>query len=152
MEMYDWMAQDTTPLHTALTEVWTRWDQEGIRLANDVATKAGELMDVSVALQPANPARERIRKWAAGERWTPEMLAEHQRALVKLAHARKRLADYARAKLGKKAVDLFAQVPDEPGQPEDQAAIAAQPQGGAPALPASDPAAVSANGQDQAGG
>jgi hypothetical protein len=45
-----------------------------------------------------------------GERWTPEMIAENDRAMKDLAHARKQLANHARAKLGLPAADLFAQV------------------------------------------
>jgi len=37
MELHDWQAPDLVPLNAALNEVWTRWDQERIRLANDLA-------------------------------------------------------------------------------------------------------------------
>jgi hypothetical protein len=110
MEFHDWLARDMVPLSAALDQLWTQWDQEGVRLANDVVSKGMDLVGASTATQPARSARERMRKWAAGERWTPEMIAENQRAMKDLAHARKRLADYARAKLGLPAVDLFAQV------------------------------------------
>jgi hypothetical protein len=33
MEFHDWMARDVMPMHAALDEIWTRWDQEGVRLA-----------------------------------------------------------------------------------------------------------------------
>lgn len=116
MELHDWLAQDLTPLNTALADIWTRWDQEGVRLANDVVSKSMDLMGASLARQPASTTRERLRRWAAGERWTPEMLADHDKALKKLAYARKELADHARGNLGLGPVDLFAQVPDEDAQ------------------------------------
>jgi hypothetical protein len=70
-----------------------------------------------------------------GERWTSEMIAENERAMKELAHARKRLADYARAKLGLPAVDLFAQVEAA----EDQVAVSSPPSAsGEPALGSQD--------------
>ena len=105
--LHDWLAQDLTPLNTALADIWTRWDQEGVRLANDVVSKSMDLMGASLARQPASTTRERLRRWAAGERWTPEMLADHDKALKKLAYARKELADHARGNLGLGPVDLL---------------------------------------------
>jgi hypothetical protein len=43
--------------------------------------------------QSASKSRERVRKWAVGERWTPEMRDAQQAAIRELAHARKRFAD-----------------------------------------------------------
>jgi len=43
LELHDWLAQDVVPLNAALGEIWTRWDQAGVRLANDVV---GKCMDV----------------------------------------------------------------------------------------------------------
>ena len=120
MELHDWMAQDIMPMHAALDEVWTRWDQEGVRLANDVVGKCMDLLGTSTATQPARNSRERVRKWAAGERWTPEMRDAQQATIRELAHARKRFADYARARLGLPEVDLFAQV-RQPGEQETSA-------------------------------
>jgi hypothetical protein len=117
LELHDWMAQSLAPLNVALVEVWTRCDQEGVRLANDVVGKCMDLVGASTALQPARSARDRMVKWAVGERWTPEMRDEIQRALVELAHARKRFADFARSTLGRGPADLFAQV-DSPAGPE----------------------------------
>ena len=131
LELHDWIAQDGVPLNAALNEIWMRWDQEGIRLANDVVGKCLDFMDASTALQPARSGRERVRSWAMGERWTPGMIAENERAMKELAQARKRLADYARAKLGLPAVDLFAQVEAS----EDQEAVSGvPPTAGEPAL------------------
>jgi hypothetical protein len=117
MEFHDWMAQDLVPMHAALDEIWTRWDQDGVRLANDIVGKCMDLLGTSTATQPARTGRERIRKWVVGERWTTEMRDAHQAAIEELAHARKRFADYARVQLGLSAVDLFAQV----GQPGEHA-------------------------------
>lgn len=116
MEFHDWLAKDTMPLSAALDQIWARWDQEGVRLANDVVGKCMDLVGASTATQPVRSGWERVRKWAVGERWTPEMLAAHERAMKDLAHARKRLADYARTKLGLEAVDLFAQA-EQPAEP-----------------------------------
>ena len=52
MEFHDWMAQDVAPMHAALDEIWTRWDQDGVRLANDVAGKCMDLLGISTASQP----------------------------------------------------------------------------------------------------
>ena len=55
LEVHDWMAQgEVIPLNSALAELWTRDDQEGIRLANDVVNKCAELLGVSTARQPAS--------------------------------------------------------------------------------------------------
>jgi len=129
MEFHDWLAEDIMPLQAALNRIWTRWDQEGIRLANDVVTKSMDLLGVSTALQPTRSGGERLRKWAVGERWTPEMLAAHDRAMKDLAHARKQLADYARRKLRLPDVDLFAQVqPAEETHPARGMAPLSQPE------------------------
>lgn len=110
LEVHDWMAQDWAPLNTALSDLWTRCDQEGMRLANDVVGRCGDLLRISVALQPARTRTERVQRWAAGERWTPELLADFQYAVKEHAQARKRFANYARAKLGQQSTDLlFAQ-------------------------------------------
>ncbi len=131
MALHDWIAQDIVPLNAALDEIWTRWDQGGVRLANDVVGKCMDLMGASTATQPASTSRERVRKWAVGERWTPEMRDAHQTAMKELAHARKRLADYARTHLALPAVDLFAQV-DEPAE-QDGAALVSQDRASTPA-------------------
>lgn len=109
LELHDWMAQDLAPLITALSEIWTRCDQEGIRLANDVVNKCMDLLAASTTL-PAGSRSQRIRTWAVGVRWTPQTLAAYDRALKDLTAARKRFGEYARGKLGRDAVDLFAQV------------------------------------------
>jgi hypothetical protein len=105
-EMHDWMAQDWTPLNVALSAIWIRWDQEGVRLANDLVGKCADLFEVSLADQPARKGWERLRWWSAGRRWTPEWLADYQHAVRELDESRKRLADYARGKLGQESVDL----------------------------------------------
>jgi hypothetical protein len=58
LEIYDWQAPDLVPLNAALNEVWTRWDQEGIRLANDLVNKCMDLLAASVALAPAKTAAQ----------------------------------------------------------------------------------------------
>ena len=61
IELYDWQAPDLVPLNAALNEVWTRWDQEGIRLANDLVNKCLDLLGASVALAPASSIRQLLR-------------------------------------------------------------------------------------------
>jgi hypothetical protein len=110
MEFHDWMAQDLTPMQAALSQLWTLWsDQQGIALANDVVSKASDLLGAQ-AITPATSGKERARRFVFGERWTEEAIAESQRALDALAQARKKLAEHARLKLGRKAANLFAQV------------------------------------------
>lgn len=117
LEVHDWIAQEVIPLNTAVAELWTRDDQEGIRLANEVVNKCTELLGVSTARQPANDRLGRVRRLLAGERWTPEMIAENDRAVHELALARKRFADHARARLGLDAVELFT-LPEAEEKPE----------------------------------
>jgi hypothetical protein len=62
LELYDWQAPDLVPLNAALNELWTRWDQEGIRRANDLVNKCADLLGASVALTPASTLRQRLRK------------------------------------------------------------------------------------------
>jgi hypothetical protein len=50
---------------------------------------------------------ERVKRLIVGERWTDEQRADSQKALAKLAAARKSLAEHARRTLGKKHVELF---------------------------------------------
>jgi len=123
LELHDWQAQDLTPMNAALSEIWTRWDQEGIRLANDLVNTCMDLSDASVALAPASSVAQRLSRQVIGERGTPEMEEAYDRAVKAMAHARKRLAGYARSTLKLDAVDLFAQV--EP--PDDQSAVTTTP-------------------------
>lgn len=106
LELHDWMVQDLASLNAALSEIWTRDDQEGVRLANDVVQKCANLMGASTARQTAD-GWERLRVWAAGERWTPEMTKAYDDAMRELVHARKRYADHVRTRFGLDAVELF---------------------------------------------
>ena len=107
LELHDWMAQDLAPLNAALSDIWTRDNEEGVRLANEVVSKCMDLLGASTARQQVNGSLERMRRWAMGEKWTPEMLAEYNRAIGELAEARKRFAEHARARFGLDAVGLF---------------------------------------------
>lgn len=110
LELHDWIAQDWAPLNAALSELWTRSDQEGVRHANDLVAKCADLLRISVTALPAQTRRERVQRWATGYRWTPEMLDDYEHAVEDLAQSRKRFADYARGKLGQESVDFpFAQ-------------------------------------------
>jgi hypothetical protein len=84
LELHDWMAQDVAPLNEALTEIWTRDNQAGVRLANDVVSKCMDLLGASTTIQGPSTSRERLRRWAVGVRWTPEMVAENDRAMIEL--------------------------------------------------------------------
>ena len=114
MELHDWMARDVVPMYAALDEIGTRWDQDGVRLANDVVGKCMDLRGTSTASQKKQRACPQV---DSGERWTPEMRDAQQAAIRELAHARKRFADYARAWLGLPEVDLFSQV-EQPDKQE----------------------------------
>src|SRR4051812_47603443 len=107
-ELYDWQAQDWDPMNEAWAAVWTRADAEGVRLANAVVAAAADLIGVSTARQPVDTTLERVRRWALGDRWTEEMLTEHQRSIELLARSRKELAEHARNVLGSQPADLFA--------------------------------------------
>ncbi|HET9081114.1 MAG TPA: hypothetical protein VFO01_11460 [Trebonia sp.] len=106
LELHDWMARDLAPLNAALSEIWTRDNQEGVRLANDVVNKCAVLLSASTARQQAD-GWKRARVWAAGEQWTPEMTKAYDSAMRELARARKDYADHARARFGLDAVELF---------------------------------------------
>lgn len=115
LELHDWMAQDLAPLNAAWSVIWARGDQEMVRLGNDLLSKCSDLVGVSTAMQPADSPRARLRRWAIGQRWTPEMQADLQSALKEMAHARKRLAEHARGKLGQPHVNLFGHGDDDDG-------------------------------------
>lgn len=108
LELHDWVAEDFSPLNEACGQIWTRGDQEMVRLANAVVLCCADLLGVSTARQQAVSAAERLRVWVLGERWTPDMVAEHQASVEALAEARKGLADCARRAFGRDVVDLFA--------------------------------------------
>jgi hypothetical protein len=80
-ELHDWLAQDFAPLNDALSEIWTRGDQDCVRLANEVVDKCGDVIGAGGALEPARSLRDRVRKYVIGERWTPEMLADYEKNL-----------------------------------------------------------------------
>jgi hypothetical protein len=127
-ELHDWMARDLAPLNEALTEIWTRDNQEGVRLANDVVNKCMDLLGASTTAQKPANGWERLRKWAVGVRWTPEMIADNDRAMKELAHARKRFADHARSRFGREAVEFFT-LPEPDDQPPALEAPTATPNG-----------------------
>jgi hypothetical protein len=117
LDLHDWLAQDMAPLDKALSETWVLGDQELIRLANDLVSKCRILLGVSGERQPANSPIDRLRRWGVGDRWTPEMLAANQDALRDVAHARRRLAEYGRKKLGNTPAELFTlAATDNPGE------------------------------------
>jgi len=110
LELHDWMDKDLAPMNVALSEIWTRWDQEGVRLANDVVLKCMDLLGAATTRTQGGSGWERVRIWAAGERWTPELIAANDAALQDLARSRKRFAECAHYMLGQGPADLFAQV------------------------------------------
>lgn len=131
LELHDWMATDFAPLNAALSEIWTRDDQEGIRLANNVVNKCAVLLSASTARQQAD-GWGRVKVWATGEKWTPKMTEAYDSAMRELARARKDYADYARARFGVDAVELFtsAEADDMPkavegGKPTPTATVPA---------------------------
>ena len=79
-----------------------------MRLANDAVSKCMDLLGISTARQPYRNGRECVRKWAMGEQWTPEMRDAQQSAIRERARPRKRVAYYARARLGLPEVDLIS--------------------------------------------
>jgi hypothetical protein len=109
-QFFDWMAQDWDPLNEAWTDLWLRApDQRTVELANDLVDRCGSVVGAATAREPApTTSVERIRRFAAGEKWTPEMLAAHDQALRDLAVARKNLAEHVRKLGGRPAVALFS--------------------------------------------
>ena len=120
LALHDWQAQDMVPLNAALNEIWTLWDQKGIRLAEDLVGKCMNLVEICLALVPAKTHHQRLRKTIAGERWTPQMEKEYERARTEMMAARRLLADYTRTTLKQPAVDLIAQLeaPDQDNRKE----------------------------------
>lgn len=111
LELHDWLAIDMAPLSDAWSVIWARGDQETIRLANALLRNFGDLLGVATSRSPADTAAARLRRWASGEKWTPEMQAELDRAVKDVANARESLAQYARRQLGLPAVELFGHEP-----------------------------------------
>jgi hypothetical protein len=125
LEFHDWIAQDMSPLNAAWSVVWARGDQELVQLANKLMSRCGDVITASTARTPAETAGAKARRFAAGERWTPEMLDDLGHARKAMAHAREQLAQYARGMLGLRPAQLFSPEPagtaDEP--PTAQASI-----------------------------
>jgi len=113
-ELHDFIDRDVAPLNAAWSVIWTRGDQELIRLANKLVANCADLMGVSTARMPAATTLTRMRRFVVGERWTPEMQADLERARRDMAHARKDLAVYARSVLGLPPAELFGHEPAEP--------------------------------------
>jgi hypothetical protein len=128
LEFHDWMAADLAPLNEAWSVIWARGGQETIRLANQLLSACNETMGAATATAPADTAGARLRRLAVGERWTPELQADLNRAVKAAAHARKDLAQHMRRKLGMPAAELFT-----PDMPEivvaEQLAVPAEPDG-----------------------
>jgi hypothetical protein len=114
LELNDWMAIDMAPLNEAWSVIWARGDQETVRLANALLDKCSVLLAAATATEPAGTATARLRRWAAGEKWTPELQAALDRAVKDVAHAREHLAQYARTLLKLRSVTLFGHEPKDP--------------------------------------
>lgn len=110
LELHDWMAADMAPLNEAWSVVWARGDQETVRLANALLASCGELIAAATATRPADGAAW-LRRLVAGEKWTPELQETLDRAIREVAHARERLAQHVRVKLGMPTVTLFGHEP-----------------------------------------
>jgi hypothetical protein len=111
MELHDWIAKDMGPLNEAWSAIWVRGDQETIRLANALLGACAEIVSAGTQRQPADTAPARLRRWAVGERQTPDMEADLQAAIKAVAHAREQLARHSRRKLGLPAAELFTPRP-----------------------------------------
>jgi hypothetical protein len=111
LELHDWLAIDMAPLNGAWSVIWAHGDQETIRLANALLDKCGDLLRAATCRNPADAMAARLRRWARGEKWTPELQADLDRAVKDVAHAREHLAQYARRHLGLPAVELFGHEP-----------------------------------------
>lgn len=112
MELYGWLAKEIAPLNEAWSVIWLRGDQGTIRLANELLNACSEVIGEGTQRQPTANVGVWLRRWAVGERQTPEMEAELQAAIRTVARARERLAQHARRKLGLPAAELFS--PDLP--------------------------------------
>jgi hypothetical protein len=117
LELHDWMATDMAPLNEAWSVVWARGDEEAVRLANALLASCGELIAAATSTKPADGAAW-LRRFIAGEKWTPAMQETLDRAVRDVAHAREHLAQHMRAKLGIPIVTLFGHEP----LPDDDAA------------------------------
>jgi hypothetical protein len=127
LEFHDWLATDLTPLNAAWSVIWTSSDQETIRLANALLDKCSDLFAAATATNPARSPAARLRRWALGEKWTPELQAGLDQAVKDVAHARERLAQHARGRLGLPAVKLFGH--EGPGSPGPAAGAGDPPPG-----------------------
>jgi hypothetical protein len=96
LDTHDWLALEMTPLNAAWSVIWARGDQELIRLANQLLDACSGVVSAATARMPAGTMRARARRGAAGEKWTPQMLAELQGKLLAMARAREQLAQHAR--------------------------------------------------------
>jgi hypothetical protein len=109
LEFYDWLDQDWGPLNAAWSEVWARGDQQLVTTANGVLAATEELMSVALAQSEPDGLLAKARQVVVGVRWSPEHLVQINDALVVLANARRDLTAVARDKLGRGAIDPFAQ-------------------------------------------
>jgi hypothetical protein len=140
IEMHDWLAADYTPLAEAWSVIWARGDQETVRLANQLLTACGDVLGAATAREITPTLGARILRWAAGEKLTPQLEQDLQRAVRAVAHAREQLAQHSRTTLGLPAVHLFGY--DSPqasdGHGQDTALTDAPATGSAPP-PATEP-------------
>jgi hypothetical protein len=104
MQLHDWLTQDISGLIAALSQVWILSDEEGIRLADDVAGRSLNLIGAGTGFQPAGPDSEVQGSQAMP--WSPQLVAANDQAWNGLDAARRELADYTRTKLGEHAVKL----------------------------------------------
>ena len=112
LEFYEWMARDLAPMNAAWSVIWARGDQETVRLANALLSDCNEVIGASTARQQVDSVGARVRRWAVGEKLTPELERDLNRAVRHVAHARERLAQHVRKQMHLPAVQLFGHEAD----------------------------------------
>ncbi|MGP8160422.1 MAG: hypothetical protein ACLQGJ_04245 [Candidatus Dormibacteria bacterium] len=110
LALYDWYAQDWAPLFEAWSTIWLHGDQEMVGLANDVFGRSGDLMTVMTRAATPTATWRRVADWIFGRNPPSALTPEQEKAVKRLAEARKRFANYVRTHLGASAVELFAQL------------------------------------------
>jgi hypothetical protein len=126
-EFHDWLAVDYSPLSAAWSLIWTRGDQETIRLANQLLDACGTILGSATARNPATTLSARLTRLVFGEKQTPELQDDLQQAITGVAHAREQLARHARKVLSLPEAKLF-------GHETPAAAAPALPDGSHPAI------------------
>jgi len=107
MELYDWLAQDQTALHKAVSEVWLRGGPAVSTIASDIELQCAKLLELGVSVPGQRTFFQNLRGVKRDEAFVTSWLQE----VTLLGQLRRRFLQAAQETLGDEAASIPRIVP-----------------------------------------